>query len=200
MNLQIAYTMISNWYGDRRATRSGVRLMNHIDEGLVLLTIAPTSVHIAFALHPLYQDPKDRATNIVSYLTLPKEIRVLIDLYNNTMQSCSSKGFAKGKLVDLTTLWDGLYKDEVLMMCLADKLQNQKDFYKYHWKVHPESDNLEAYFEHWITKLTKTNIHKYLGLEKYCCAAKQYSDHMSCIRCDLAWDINDTHPPKCGVQ
>lgn len=30
------------------------------------------------------------------------------------------------------------------------------------------------------------------------CAAKQYSDQMACKRCDIAWDVNDPHPPTCG--
>lgn len=197
MNLQIAYTMISNWYGDRTANRSGVRLMNHIDEGLVLLTTAPTNVHIAFTLHPLYQDPKDRAYNIISYLALPEDIRVLIDEYNKIMQTCSSKGFAKGRRVDLSE-FNYIDKENILMMCIADKLQNQKDFYKYHWQTHPESDNLEAYFEHWIDELVKTGIHYQLGLQKYCCNSRQHSEQIHCKRCNLTWDVNDPQPPKCG--
>lgn len=29
------------------------------------------------------------------------------------------------------------------------------------------------------------------------CAARQYSDMMSCTVCELDWDVNDAHPPKC---
>jgi hypothetical protein len=29
------------------------------------------------------------------------------------------------------------------------------------------------------------------------CEAVQYSDEMSCMRCDLRWDTNEPVPPKC---
>jgi hypothetical protein len=30
------------------------------------------------------------------------------------------------------------------------------------------------------------------------CEAKQFSDQMSCARCGMVWDVNDSHPPRCG--
>lgn len=29
------------------------------------------------------------------------------------------------------------------------------------------------------------------------CYARQFSDHMVCAKCDLAWDVNDCDPPSC---
>jgi len=29
------------------------------------------------------------------------------------------------------------------------------------------------------------------------CRARQFSDSMSCVRCELSWDMNDPQPPKC---
>lgn len=31
------------------------------------------------------------------------------------------------------------------------------------------------------------------------CHAKQYSDTMVCAECNLVWDVNDPHPPRCGL-
>lgn len=30
------------------------------------------------------------------------------------------------------------------------------------------------------------------------CKARQHSDQMVCKQCDLAWDMNDPHPPECA--
>lgn len=34
------------------------------------------------------------------------------------------------------------------------------------------------------------------------CEARQYSCEMVCTRCNMTWDTNDPHPPKCktGVE
>jgi len=32
------------------------------------------------------------------------------------------------------------------------------------------------------------------------CEARQYSDQMVCVKCDLSWDVNDLDPPKCGNE
>ncbi len=31
------------------------------------------------------------------------------------------------------------------------------------------------------------------------CKARQVSDQMSCGRCGLVWDVNDSDPPKCLI-
>jgi|AntDeeMinimDraft_6_1070357.scaffolds.fasta_scaffold19728_1 hypothetical protein len=36
-----------------------------------------------------------------------------------------------------------------------------------------------------------------VDLIKHVCQAKQYSDQMHCVLCDLTWDMNDYEPPAC---
>lgn len=31
------------------------------------------------------------------------------------------------------------------------------------------------------------------------CAARQYSDQMTCHKCGLVWDMNDPEPPECRL-
>ena len=37
---------------------------------------------------------------------------------------------------------------------------------------------------------------------KRVCEARQYSDQTICTYCNMTWDTNDSHPPKCktGVE
>ena len=58
------YFYISKVYGDNRAKRSGLPLMNHIDEGLDILNILDSSDEAkrAFCIHPIFQ-----SENLIDY-------------------------------------------------------------------------------------------------------------------------------------
>ena len=43
--------------------------------------------------------------------------------------------------------------EQVKLMLIADKVQNFKDFLKYHKGTHPRSDDLEIYFRVWLARL-----------------------------------------------
>ena len=57
------YLAICEFYGERRAKRSGVPYINHIDEGLIVLDAINASVHAkrAYCLHPIFQSDADFA-------------------------------------------------------------------------------------------------------------------------------------------
>ena len=52
---------------------------------------------------------------------------------------------------------------EVNLMLTADKIQNKKDFMKYHYGKHEDSLALEVYFDYWLQTLG-VDQHKYLYL------------------------------------
>ena len=60
------YRLISQYYGDRRANRSGVPLINHINEGDYILWSLGASIltRKAFFLHPMFQNDVDMKTNM----------------------------------------------------------------------------------------------------------------------------------------
>ena len=59
------YQAILNFYADRRAQRSNLPLMNHIDEALQILDWIGASeiTKRAFCLHPIFQADSDFAQN-----------------------------------------------------------------------------------------------------------------------------------------
>jgi len=59
------YIAIQRWYGERTAARSGVPLIRHIDEALVILARidASDAAARAFCVHPLVQADSDLASN-----------------------------------------------------------------------------------------------------------------------------------------
>jgi hypothetical protein len=52
------YEMIKAYYGDRKAKRSGTPLIQHIDDGLVILDAigAAYCARAAYCLHPIFQE------------------------------------------------------------------------------------------------------------------------------------------------
>jgi hypothetical protein len=43
--------------------------------------------------------------------------------------------------------------EDVRQMLIADKVQNQADFLKYHFGTHPRSEQLATYFNTWLKYL-----------------------------------------------
>lgn len=146
-----AYQAISSFYGDRKAKRSQQPLIKHIDEGLLILDKlgADNDIKDAFCIHPLIQNNEDEFTwknfNISkkaidyafkykyfanSYLCRPE---------NDHIQSYTHlKKHFKGKKIP----------KPVALMLIADKVQNQSDFRKYH-QNHKRAKQLDRYFINW---------------------------------------------------
>ena len=65
MTLEPEISLIKNFYGDKTAKRSGVPLINHINEGLIVLDFIKASdiAKKAYCLHPLVQSDKNLILN-----------------------------------------------------------------------------------------------------------------------------------------
>jgi hypothetical protein len=150
MKNTIEYRLISAHYGDRTAKRSGVRLMNHIDEGLVILNAISATEYSkrAFCLHPLLQEDKDLMENF-HFVASSTDVwtMMLVMEYRNIANAYLSDKINTEQPLKLSPLF------EVNEMLIADKVQNKKDFITYHYGTHARSDELARYFNKWLNAL-----------------------------------------------
>ena len=153
------YLRIARFYGDRRARRSGVLLMNHIDEGLLVLAAlrADALAERAFCLHPIVQTDEvwdkfrrelEACPEFSDSLPVALEYRIFANSFLSSMET--HPGFSSAELIDIGQ--NPLVRD----MLIADKVQNRKDFEKHHQGRHPRSKWLECYFERWFERLNIT--------------------------------------------
>ena len=146
----IGYQLITDFYGDGCANRSGVPLMNHINEGITILDRIGAEIEAqeAFATHPLFQNDDDLSKNFGLISKLDQKIVALSFEYRNVANRFLTQHMPK-KLheVKLSPIV------EVNQMLIADKVQNRKDFLLYHFGTHQKSDTLDIYFKLWLSAL-----------------------------------------------
>lgn len=149
------YDTIAEFYGDRRAKRSNVPLMNHINEGVELLDLWGRSDRekAAFCIHPIVQNSEDIDVRWSDAFPLAEEYRDRANSY--LCRPNTDYVTTTGQLAAIL----GHMSEECAFLLLADKVQNQKDFRAYHWFTHPRRLNLEHYFNVWI----KTLRNHYIG-------------------------------------
>lgn len=149
------YQAIQEFYGDRKAKRTQVLYMDHIDQGLVVLREIQATLRAkqAYCLHPIVQMDSDfvdavgdksvlRKYPIDSFaLALAVEYRRVANGYSSRD---TEKPLEKIRLSPLA---------EVNDMLIADKVQNRADFDRYHKGTHPRSAELATYFENWLRRL-----------------------------------------------
>lgn len=149
MSLKQAYQLIKEYYGTKRAVRSQVLLMQHIEEGLQLLQAleADEITQAAYCLHPFLQSDEDFIANknnpLLEHISAP--VLLLAMEYRRVANSYLSN---KEK-----TDFVGFSCPEVRLMLLADKVQNYKDFCQYHKGIHPRTKDLDRYFHNWFELL-----------------------------------------------
>jgi hypothetical protein len=154
-----AYEMISKYYGDERAKRSGVPLINHINEGMAVLDyIGANDVTIdAYCIHPILQSDMDFKINkTLDFDGIPTEALLLACEYRHVANSYLSK--------DEISDFIGFTCKEVRQMLIADKIQNYKDFMLYHYGTHERSDALYSYFHNWFSDLLKIDEEQILEI------------------------------------
>lgn len=143
------YRVISDFYGDRRAKRSNVLLMNHINEGLHILSELnrPLTELKAYAIHPIVQNDENVNVSWSDAYDLALEYKKVANSY-----------LCRPENDDIVTLSD-MYSHvgHMSLGCaynlLADKIQNQKDFLIYHSMTHARKKELAKYFNNWISYL-----------------------------------------------
>jgi hypothetical protein len=145
-----AYKLIKTFYGNNTAKRSGVRLMNHIDEGIqILLSINADVFTIdAYCIHPIVQSD-DAFINSLNFdfKDTPTKALLLAMEYRRVANSYLSK--------DKIESFVGFTTPEIKHMLYADKVQNEKDFKLYHEGKHERSKELREYFDNWLNILLK---------------------------------------------
>lgn len=164
-----AYELIVEHYAMQCAKRSRVPLINHINEGLIVLDAicATNRAKDAFCIHPMLQHDSDLNANwkevasecdsetilmAMEYRSVANEFlsdklnneHIKNLMYNNQVEEVA-------KQVRLSPL------KEVNQMLIADKVQNYKDFVTYHQKTHARSSELDDYFNIWLEALGVTD-------------------------------------------
>lgn len=159
------YKMIKKYYGNQRAKRSQVLLMNHIDEGVLLLRwLKATEIaQRAYCLHPISQGDEDLQKNyelLTDYQTSKKPLLLAMEYRNIANQYLSQRTIQNIEEIKLSPL------TEVNLMLVADKIQNRKDFELYHEESHERSPQLKEYFRNWLTRLgiSEDTYQHYKGL------------------------------------
>jgi len=147
------YRAIERHFGGRRAARSGVLYMNHIDEGLAVLRDlgATERAKRAWCIHPMVQLDADLPASYAdlgalsddpAVLVLAMEYRNIANAHLSRHEVASSADIAMSPLA------------EVGDMLRADKVQNYKDFLLYHRDSHPRAAALHRYFRQWLEHLS----------------------------------------------
>ncbi len=152
------YGLIKSFYGETRAKRSGVLYMNHIDEGIEILSKIDASINAiaAFCLHPIIQDDSNLLSGIelitkeIDDIHMPFVLATCME-YRNV----ANRGLSCYQVDNPENIYLGPLKD-VRDMLVADKVQNRKDFLKYHFGTHPKSKELDVYFKNWLRRLEIT--------------------------------------------
>lgn len=140
-----AYQLIKNHYRNTTTLRSGVKLINHIDEGLSYMIELGASQDAmeAYCLHPLLQSDEDLLLHIDDDFTgVSYKVIILVMEYRRVANSYLSTN----KLEDFV----GFTSTDIYHMLWADKKQNEKDFTVYHEGTHKRSKELREYFDNWF--------------------------------------------------
>lgn len=154
----VELALIRDYYGTQVAKRSGVPLIQHVLEGLEIMTgMGATEVaKKAFCLHPLLQNDEDLKKNWQRVSDMPEVSRQAFNLA--MVYRTKANSYLCREETDHFTLVDienavGFCSQNMIHMLVADKIQNEKDFKLYHEGTHERSDQLARYFDLWLQYL-----------------------------------------------
>ena len=144
------YNYVYQVLGEDIAKRSGVRLMNHIDEGLYILNQldADDNTKLSYIFHPLFQSDESLIDNMRVFGLMDGVVGALVMEYRSVANEYLSTRYINNiDEIRLSPI------DAVNKMLIADKIQNRKDFEIYHKGTHKRSDALSIYFNNWFDRL-----------------------------------------------
>lgn len=165
--IHAAYQAILKHYGEKTAKRSRVPLINHIDEGLIILDRIGASLEAqaAYCIHPIVQSDEALRMCFIrdsdeEQLLKDIDVRVIILALEYRSSANSYLSHDKPEDLKMSPL------PEVRDMLIADKIQNYKDFTLHHLGTHPRSAELKVYFENWlkILEISKEQYHEFTKL------------------------------------
>lgn len=161
-----AFEAIQQHYGDRRAERSKVPLLNHIVEGLAIMAAySPGEAYLydamqGFCLHPLLQTDENLQEHYhLMRFHAPHAVLFAMEYRWRANNWLSDKvrfdyyGDGGKPLLRTVGRPDAGNLPAVKAMLVADKVQNYKDFLTYHSDTHPRKDELRHYFNTWLNEL-----------------------------------------------
>ena len=170
-----AYKLVVEHYGTRRALRSQVPLINHINEGLTVLRAigASDAAQEAFCLHPLLQEDLELFKNVVHVTNTVSAYVVMLAMEYRSVANEFLSQKVTPEIEDTLALFEDYSYISPLIrlsplkdvndMLIADKVQNRKDFVTYHSETHARSRQLDVYFKMWLNRL-EIDEERYLEL------------------------------------
>ena len=156
----LEYKLISDYYGDQKAKRSNLYLMNHVDEGIAIMLERGASEDAikAFIAHPMFQDDEhfldceNLESNIV-VANCSKKVILLCAEYRKVANAFLCKPHTDNWDIDQIRDVTSIIIKDVHEMLVADKVQNHKDFLQHHALSHPRRSALFNYFNKWFQVL-----------------------------------------------
>lgn len=152
-----AYELIVEHYALQCAKRSGVPLINHVDEGLIILNALGESQRTkdAFCIHPMLQHDNDLSANWKEVADACDSETILFAMEYRSVANEFLSDKVSGATFDMIRLSP---IPAVNNMLIADKVQNRKDFELYHLGTHTRSDELDTYFKMWLQRLGVSKV------------------------------------------
>ncbi len=141
------YKIVQDFFGDQRDERSGVLLMNHIDEGIAVMRAlgAPDTAIRAFCLTPLQFTSRNDI--IINFHKIFKELNGVIDGIDSSNLALDYRALVDTNPVKVST------DNDVNLMLAGAVIQRKKDLLVHNWDHQANPEATRERFDQWIAAL-----------------------------------------------